>query len=87
MNFNAYNGTNKGKYGLRPFEAILNYGNCGELAEYYCVADNLEDAIEEVKALVAKYNADTERNCGILISPRWISKKHEGGNSSCVYEF
>lgn len=87
MNLNAYNGTNRGKYGNRTFRAVLNYGDCGELADYYCVSDNLEDAIEEVNRIVAQYNADEERNCGIHVSPRWISKKHENGNSSCCYEF
>lgn len=87
MNLNDYNDTNKGRYGNRTFRAVLNHGNCGELTEYYCVSDNLKDAIEEVNQLVAQYNADEESNCGMLISPRWISKKHENGNSSCCYEF
>lgn len=63
MNLNAYNGTNHGKYAQRTFRAVLNYGSCGELTEYYCVSDNLEDAIEEVNRLATQYNADEERNC------------------------
>ena len=87
MNLNAYNKTNNGKYALRTYRGVFDYGNCGQLADYYCTADNLEDAIAEINQLVEQYNTDSEFNGGLIISPRWISKRHENGNSSCCYEF
>ena len=88
MNLNAYNGNARGKYALRTYHCIFDYGNCGLLADYYCEAETLEDAIEEVEGLVDRYNREVEANGGeMYISPRWISKKTESGASYCCYEF
>lgn len=81
MNTNSLNNINRNY----KFRAMFDYGECGEMKEYYCEAQNLEDAIKEVKEFAAQYNSNP---LNMNIVPSWIGeRKGKNGNESCVYDF
>lgn len=81
MNANSLNGF-KRNY---QFRAMFDYGECGQMKEYYCDVRNLDNAIEEVERFAEQYNTDP---CNLKIVPSWIGeRKGKNGNESCVYDF